>query len=56
MSQELEESKAQLQAAVAAMKESEKAPYGNTYFYCKEIHVPGSMRHTNLTIDTADDS
>ena len=45
MSQELEECKAQLQAAVAAVKESDKAPSGNTYFYCKERHVPGSMRH-----------
>ena len=36
LSQELEECKAQLRAAVAALKESEKAPSGNTCFYCKE--------------------
>ena len=32
MSQELEECKAQLRAAVAGLKESEKAPSGNTCF------------------------
>ena len=36
MSQELEEGKAQLGAAVAALKESEKGPSGNTCFHCKE--------------------
>ena len=36
LSQELEECKAQLRAAVAAMKESEKAPYGKTCFYLKD--------------------
>ena len=36
LSQELEECKAQLRAAVAAMKESEKAPSSNTCFYLKE--------------------
>ena len=45
LSLELEECKAQLQAGVAAVKESEKAPSGNACFYCKECHVPGSMRH-----------
>ena len=45
LSQELEECKAQLQAVVAALKESEKAPSGNTCFYCKELQVPDSMRH-----------
>ena len=33
LSQELEECKAQLQAAVASMKESMKAPSGKTCFY-----------------------
>ena len=36
LSQELEECKAQLRAIVAAMKESEKGPSGNTCLYCKE--------------------
>ena len=36
LSQELEECKAQLWAAVAMLKESEKAPSGNTCFHCKE--------------------
>ena len=45
LSQELEECKAQLQAAVAAVKESKKAPSGNTCFHYKECHVQGSMRH-----------
>ena len=36
LSQELEECKAQLRAAVAAIKESEKAPSGNTCLYKKE--------------------
>ena len=45
LSQELEECKAQLQAAVAAVKESEKAPSANTCLYCKECHVQGSVRH-----------
>ena len=45
LSQELEECKAQLRAAVAAMKESAKAPSGNTCFYRKEGYVPVSIRH-----------
>ena len=53
MSQELEECKAQLQAAVAAVKDSEKAPYGNTCFYDMYQVVCGM--HANLTIDSADD-
>ena len=53
MSQELEECKAQLQAAVAAVKESEKAPSGNTCFYDMYQVVCGM--HANLTIDSADD-
>ena len=36
LSHELEECTAQLRAAVAALKESEKAPSGNTCFHCKE--------------------
>ena len=35
LSQELEECKAQIGAAVAALKESEKGPSGNTCFHCK---------------------
>ena len=34
--QELDECKAQLGAAIAALKESEKGPLGNTCIYCKE--------------------
>ena len=52
MSLELEECKAQLQAAVAAVKESEKAPSSNTCFYGMYQVVCG-MR-ANLTIDYAD--
>ena len=56
MSQELEECKAQLGAAVAALRESEKGPSGNTCFPCKE----GRYRvvcgiYANLTIDVAGD-
>ena len=54
MSQELEECKAQLQATVAAVEESEKAPSGNTCFYDMYQVVCGM--HANLTIDFADDS
>ena len=36
LSKELEECKAQLRAAVSALKESEKVPSGNTCLYCKE--------------------
>ena len=36
LSQELEECKAQLRAAVAGMEESKKAPSGNTCPYQKE--------------------
>ena len=54
LSQELEECKAQLRAAVAALKKSEKAPSGNTCFHCKEYEyqvVCGMYAH--LTIDVA---
>ena len=56
LSQELEECKAQLRAAVVALNESEKGPSGNTCFHCKEYRYPVvySM-HANLTIDVADD-
>ena len=56
MSQELEECKAQLGAAVAALKESKKGPSGNTCIYCKEYgyQVVCGM-DANLTIDVADD-
>ena len=36
LSQELDECKAQLEAAVAALKESKKGPPGNSFVYCKE--------------------
>ena len=36
LSQELDECKAQLEAAVAALKESTKGPPGNSFVYCKE--------------------
>ena len=54
LSQELEECKAQLGAAVAALKESEKGPSGNTCFHCKEYgyQVVCGMC-ANLTIDVA---
>ena len=56
LSQELEECKAQLWAAVAALKESEKAPSGNTCFHFNEYRyqVVYNM-HANLTIGVADD-
>ena len=54
LSQELEECKAQLGAAVAALKEFEKGPLGNTCIYCKECgyQVVCGM-YENLTIDVA---
>ena len=57
MSKELEECKAQLRAAVAAVKESEKASSGNTCFKQKQCNyvyqlVFGML--VNLTIDSAD--
>ena len=55
LSQELEECKAQLRAAVAAM-ESKKAPSGNTCSYRKnDIYQLVFGMHANLTIDSADD-
>lgn len=48
MSQELEECKAQLRAAVAALKEFEKAQNDRYQIVCG--------MHANLTIDVADDS
>ena len=54
LSQELEECKAQLEAAVAALKESKKGPPGNSFVYCKEYRyqvVCGMYAH--LTIDVA---
>ena len=56
MSQELEECKAQLRAAVAAMKESEKDPSGNTCFIKKnDMYRLVCDMYANLTIDSADD-
>ena len=54
LSQELEECKAQLGAAVATLKESEKGPSGNTCFHFKEYRyqVVYGM-HANLIIDFA---
>ena len=56
LSQELEECKAQLGAAVAALKESEKGPFGNTCFHCKKYRyqIVCGM-HANRTIDSAND-
>ena len=56
MSQELEECKAQLGAAVAALRESEKVPSSNTCFPCKEgrYQVVCGI-YANLTIDVAGD-
>ena len=57
LSQELEECKAQLRAAVAALKESEKAPLVTLVSIAKNdrYQIVCGM-HTNLTIDSADDS
>ena len=56
LSQELEECKAQLGAAIAALKESKKGPSGNTCFHCKEYRYPVVYdMHANLPIDVADD-
>ena len=57
MSLELEECKAQLQAVVATVKESDKASSVNTCFHCKEckyVYQLVSSMLTNLTIDSAD--
>ena len=54
LSQELDECKAQLEPAVAALKESKKGPPGNSFVYCKEYRyrvVCGMYAH--LTIDVA---
>ena len=54
LSQELDKCKAQLGAAAAVLKESEKGPSGNTCFHCKEYgyQVVCGM-YANLTIDVA---
>ena len=57
MSQELEECKAQLRAAVAGMEESKKAPSGNTCLdqgECKYVYQLVFGMNANLTIDFAD--
>ena len=56
LSQELDECKAQLGAAVSALKESEKGPSGNTCFPCKEdrYQIVCGM-YANLTIDVVGD-
>ena len=54
LSQELDECKARLEAAVAAFKESKKGPPSNSFVYCKEYQyqvVCGVYAH--LTIDVA---
>ena len=54
LSQELDECKAQLEATVAALKESKKGPLGNSFVCCKEYRylvVCGMYAH--LTIDVA---
>ena len=54
LSQELDECKAQLEAAVAALKESRKAPPGNSFVYCKEYQYQVVCGvHAHLTIDVA---
>ena len=58
MSQELEECKAQLRAAVAEMEESKKASSGNTCLdrkECNDMYQLVFGMHANLTIDSADD-
>ena len=56
MSQELEECKAQLRAAVAEMEESKKASSGNTCLgqqECNNMYQLAFGMLTNLTIDSA---
>ena len=58
MSQELEECKAQLRAAVAGMEESKKASSGNTCLdrkECIDIYQLVFGMHANLTIDSTND-
>ena len=58
MSQELEECKAQLRAAIAGMEESKKASSGNTCLDQKECNDMYQLLFgmlANLTIDSADD-
>ena len=57
LTQELEECKAQLRAAVAKMEESQKAPSSNPCSYRKEytdIYQLVFGMHANLTVDSAD--
>ena len=57
MTQELEECKAQLRAAVAGMEESKKASSGNTCLdrkECNDMYQLVFGMHANLTIDYAD--
>ena len=54
LTQELEECKTQLRAAVAALQEPKKSPAGNIYF--KEWWWPYSGMAADLTIDVADES
>ena len=57
LSQELEECKAQLRAAVAGMEESKKASSGNTCLDQKECNYVCQLVFSmlaNLTIDSAD--
>ena len=56
LSQELDECKAQLEATVAALKESKKGPPGNSFVYCKEYgyQIVCDM-YAHLTIDVAGD-
>ena len=56
MSQELEECKAQLRAAVAGMEESKKASSGNTCLdrkECNDMYQLVFGMRANLTIDSA---
>ena len=54
LSQELDECKAQLEATVAALKDSTKGSPGNSFVYCKEYQYQVVCGvHAYLTIDVA---
>ena len=57
LTQELEECKAQLRAAVAGMEESTKGPSGNTCLdqnECNDVYQLVFGMNANLTIDSAE--
>ena len=54
LSQELDECKAQLEAAVAALRESKNGPPSNSFVYCKEHQYQVVCDvYAHLTIDVA---